>query len=271
MRRWISYLALLVAAFSIWFGTTHWFAAPAQNQAWLAKAGPSNQITGTTAVGNGDNGVNSAISPSIATNQTAQAHAHTGNEPAPASTSKHTSSAATGNVQLDAGVASPNGANVSSKTSASPGAAGAGSAAGNSTQGSVSGQTVNTTAPTANTTAPVAPTATNLGSFTIRVTLQHGATLEAERTVGLVPGESLMWYMTKYFHVTTIDGGAFLVGINGINSQWTGVPVAQRQPVDWFLYVNQQLAPVGAASITPRSGDIDVWDYHSWNPSTGKG
>lgn len=260
MRRWISYLALLVAAFSIWFGTTHRFSTPTPKQAWVAQASRVNSITGTGA-GVVENGVSPPTSPVAVLNQTAQAHVTPGNETAPASASKHTTAASTGNVKLGAGTASARGADVASRNSGSQGPASQSGSAQNSPQGNV-------TAPPANTTAPAA---TSLGNFTIRITLHHGATLEAEKQVVLVKGESLMWYMTKYFRVTTIDGGAFLVGIDGINSQWTGVPVAQRQPVDWFLYVNQQQAPVGAASIIPRSGDMDVWDYHSWNPSTGQG
>jgi len=80
-----------------------------------------------------------------------------------------------------------------------------------------------------------------------------------------------MQYMEQNFQVTTAYGGGFLIGINGIKSQWTDVPASQRQPVDWFLYINGQQAPVGASSIVPRPGDVDTWDYHSWDPSTGRG
>lgn len=78
-----------------------------------------------------------------------------------------------------------------------------------------------------------------------------------------------MQYMHQYFQVQTIDGGDFVVGINGILSQWTGVPVTERQPVDWFLYVNGKQAPVGASDIYPHSGDVDLWDYHRWDPNGG--
>lgn len=80
-----------------------------------------------------------------------------------------------------------------------------------------------------------------------------------------------MQYMQQNYNIQTAYGGDFIVAINGIHSQWTGVPTSKRQPVDWFLYVNQQQAPVGAASIIPRAGDVDDWDYHRWNPSTGQG
>jgi hypothetical protein len=109
------------------------------------------------------------------------------------------------------------------------------------------------------------------GEFTILVTEDNGKTEVAEKHVSIQPGVSLMQYMGQLFHIETAYGGAFIVSIEGIRSQWTGVPAAQRQPVDWFLYVNGKEAPVGAGSIYPKPGDIDIWDYHRWDPSTGKG
>jgi hypothetical protein len=90
-------------------------------------------------------------------------------------------------------------------------------------------------------------------------------------TVAIVNGKSLMWYMHQYFTVTTTYGDGFVTSINGIKSLWTNVPVAQRKPVDWFLMVNGVSPPVGAADIQPRAGDTDVWDFHQWNPNTGRG
>jgi hypothetical protein len=121
--------------------------------------------------------------------------------------------------------------------------------------------------------SPSSP-AKSLGSFTIRISQDHGQLL-AVKSVPIVPGESLMDYMHQYFQIETAYGDGFIVGIkvNGswIRSQWTGVDdPSKRQPVDWFLYVNGQQAPVGAASIVPKAGDVDVWDYHRWDPSTGK-
>jgi hypothetical protein len=84
-----------------------------------------------------------------------------------------------------------------------------------------------------------------------------------------------MDYMHQYFQIETAYGDGFIVAINvhnsWIRSQWTGVSdPSKRQPVDWFLYVNGQQAPVGASAVVPKAGDVDVWDYHRWDPSTGK-
>ncbi|MCY0895382.1 MAG: DUF4430 domain-containing protein [Alicyclobacillaceae bacterium] len=117
-------------------------------------------------------------------------------------------------------------------------------------------------------TPPKAAVPDKYGTFTIVVS-QFRHVLVDEK-VPVVPGESLMQYMHQYFKITTAYGGGFMVSIDGIRSQWTGVPVGQRKPYDWFLYVNGTEAPVGALSIFPKAGDVDVWDYHKWNPATGQ-
>ncbi len=119
--------------------------------------------------------------------------------------------------------------------------------------------------------APAQPAKPGAGEFTIVVSEDNGATVIAKKTVPVVTGESLMDYMHQYFTIATAYGDNFMVSINGIRSQWTGVPVNQRQPVDWFLYVNGQQAQVGAADIYPHAGDVDTWDYHRWDPAKVQG
>lgn len=119
--------------------------------------------------------------------------------------------------------------------------------------------------------APAPPAKPGAGEFTIVVSEDNGATVIAKKTVPIVTGESLMDYMHQYFTITTAYGDNFMVSINGIKSQWTGVPVDKRQPVDWFLYVNGNQAQVGAADIYPHAGDVDTWDYHRWDPAKVSG
>jgi hypothetical protein len=121
------------------------------------------------------------------------------------------------------------------------------------------------------TTKPGTPTQPDLGSFTITVSEDKGQTVVSKKSVEIVKGESLMQYMHQSYDITTAYGDDFMVSINGIKSQWTDVAPAQRQPVDWFSYINGTQAPVGAGDIVPRAGDVDTWDYHRWDPSTGKG
>lgn len=112
-----------------------------------------------------------------------------------------------------------------------------------------------------------------LGTFTIVVTVEYPTKrAPMENTVPIAQGETLMDYMLHMpYSVQTAYNGQFITAINGVKSLWTGVSVDQRQPVDWFLYVNGREAPVGADSIVPRPGDVEVWDYHSWDAKTGRG
>lgn len=144
----------------------------------------------------------------------------------------------------------------------------------NSTASDQSSTDANSAATSSNSTAVQAggaATAPTSGSFTVMVTENHGQTVLSTKTIAIHKGENLLEYMQQNFHIETTYGGQFIVAIAGIRSQWTGVPASQRQPVDWFLYVNKTQAPVGAASIVPRNGDVDDWDYHRWDPSTGQG
>lgn len=111
----------------------------------------------------------------------------------------------------------------------------------------------------------------SLGTFTIVVSKDKGAEVLENKVETIHAGESLLDYMNHDFQIETTYGGQFITSIDGIKSLWTGVPASQRKPVDWFLYINGQEAPVGAGSIMPKAGDVDTWDYHSWDVSTGRG
>lgn len=274
MKRWMGYLALVVAVFGIWFGATHRVSGSPQNQAWLVNATRAANVAQSkalsTAVAATTGGVSTGSKQSTGQQSSGQS---------PAKSSHSTSSglsggtAATGqSVQATAGhatagaVKTPSGqrttpAEQPAASSKAAVATGTGSVSKTTHPGSASGQSSN----------PPSPATPGLGTFTIMVTENHGAVQKADKVVPIVKGENLLWYMQKYFTITTIYNGDFIVSIDGIKSQWTGVPVAARKPVDWFLYVNNQAAPVGLADIIPRAGDVDVWDYHSWNPTTGQG
>jgi Domain of unknown function (DUF4430) len=103
------------------------------------------------------------------------------------------------------------------------------------------------------------------------VIVSHEHQVVEKKTLAIFAGESLMDEMRQNFIIQTAYGGGFMVSIEGVKSQWTGVSMADRKPVDWFLYVNGQEPPIGADSIFPHSGDVDIWDYHAWDPSTGRG
>jgi len=103
--------------------------------------------------------------------------------------------------------------------------------------------------------------------FTI-VVREYGK-VDVQKQVPIVANETLIAYMHQYFQITTAYNDGFMLSIDGVYSQWTGVPVSKRQPIDWFLYLNGKQAPVGAAEVVPQKGDVDLWDYHRWDTSTG--
>jgi len=76
---------------------------------------------------------------------------------------------------------------------------------------------------------------------------------------------SLMDYMRGEWLVKTGYGGAFVQGINGMEST-----NSSGQRFDWFFYVNGVAAPVGANQINPSPGHIIWWDYHPWSNGPGQ-
>jgi hypothetical protein len=266
-KKWLSWLAGMVAAAAVWYGVAH--GQPRQAAGaddWLAvgqtnAAVSSESVQATLPPGHesGQAAVDGTNVPSTAGTGTAsdapgrdETNRATGSSPTTARSPSVKERAGTVQASKDA----------ASRPTSTERAAQTGSKSGSgSNSGSGSAK------------PPVSP-AKSLGSFTIRISRDHGQLL-AVKTVPIVQGESLMDYMHQYFQIETAYGDGFIVGIkvNGswIRSQWTGVDdPSKRQPVDWFLYVNGQQAPVGAGSIVPKAGDVDVWDYHRWDPSTGK-
>ena len=266
LKRWFGYFALVVAVFGIWFGAVHRAQPVHSNNTWVANLSQGHSSasiqgvasTSQTATanksfssvestkGSNDNGPIRTSSPSTNPSTTTRTQGVTTQSPRTQTTTAHATTLHTATAQ-----------------STTTHKAGTGQTAASSQTTAV--------APLTGKSSQAPPASTKLGTFTILVTLNHGAVPKADEIVPIVKGESLLWYMRKYFTITTIYNGDFIVSIDGIKSQWTGVPAAQRKPVDWFLYVNNQKAPVGLADIVPKAGDVDVWDYHSWNPSTGQG
>jgi Domain of unknown function (DUF4430) len=259
-RKWWSYGALVVAGVAVFLGVSaaegphrtedsHWVTALNNNVAHeVVNAADSAASTSAANTASQDRGASS-----------------TANSPSPSKTSPTRSdhplpSAAGSTASRGAGATTP------SETTTSP------TKSGHSGTGSGGSKTSGTNNGGGTPAQPSKPTPQpDLGTFTIVVSEDKGQTVLSVKKLAIVKGESLMQYMQDNYHVETAYGDDFLVAINGIRSQWTGVPANQRQPVDWFLYVNNQQAPVGAADIYPRAGDVDNWDYHRWDPSTGKG
>ncbi len=77
-------------------------------------------------------------------------------------------------------------------------------------------------------------------------------------------GISALEALKKVAKVETAYGGGFIVSIDGLASTYRG---EGSRKLDWFFYVNGQMAETGAAEYTVREGDRIVFDYHSWELS----
>jgi hypothetical protein len=71
--------------------------------------------------------------------------------------------------------------------------------------------------------------------------------------------DTVMRLLQRNAKVTTRYGGGFVQSIDGVS----GGREAGR-PVDWFYFVNGELADDGAAATKVRPGDHIWWDRHDW-------
>ncbi|WP_058485479.1 DUF4430 domain-containing protein [Defluviitalea phaphyphila] len=69
-------------------------------------------------------------------------------------------------------------------------------------------------------------------------------------------------YLEENFEIETAYGGGFVNSINGIESGFTNK--TNKEQLDWFYYVNGNLANIGANEYVLSSEDVVIWDYHSW-------
>ncbi|HZT90612.1 MAG TPA: DUF4430 domain-containing protein [Gaiellaceae bacterium] len=93
------------------------------------------------------------------------------------------------------------------------------------------------------------------GTATLWVTRDRGTRV---LYAGAVPaGLSAMQALERREKVSTRYGGRFVQSIDGIQGDASG----QR---DWFFFVNGVESNVGAADVRLRPGDLEWWDYRSW-------
>ena len=96
------------------------------------------------------------------------------------------------------------------------------------------------------------------GTATLWVTRDRGAQVLYS---GSVPaGLTAMQALERRLKVTTRYGGRFVQSIDGVN----GSASAER---DWLYFVNGVEAEQGATEVRLRRGDVEWWDYRSWNGS----
>jgi hypothetical protein len=96
------------------------------------------------------------------------------------------------------------------------------------------------------------------GTARVWVTRDRGATRLDD---GKVPaGLTALQGLDRIARVETGYGGAFVTGIDYTYSS----RLHQR---DWFYFINGYEADRGAASYRLHPGDLEWWDYHSWDDS----
>jgi hypothetical protein len=93
------------------------------------------------------------------------------------------------------------------------------------------------------------------GRATVWVTRDQGATALAKGTVPA--GLTALQGLDAVASVESGYDGAFVQAIDGL----AGSKLHQR---DWFYFVNGYEADRGAAEYRLRAGDVEWWDYRSW-------
>ena len=93
------------------------------------------------------------------------------------------------------------------------------------------------------------------GTATLWVTEDRGARVLLARTVPA--GLTALQALEREADVETGYGGRFVESLEGIASD-----LSQRR--DWFYFINGIEADRGAAEYRLRPGDVEWWDYRSW-------
>jgi len=105
------------------------------------------------------------------------------------------------------------------------------------------------------------------GRTSLRITVCRDFGREVIRDVRLELKKqpSAMRALQEVAEVETAYGGGFIQAVDGLASKYEG---GAQEKVDWFFYVNGQMADVGADAYRVQEGDWLIFDYHSWEYST---
>ncbi|AKA67672.1 cell wall-binding repeat-containing protein [Clostridium scatologenes] len=110
-------------------------------------------------------------------------------------------------------------------------------------------------------------------TFTLLVTRDNGTTTLKKQTMTIdkdKKNENAMEYLKSIAAVTELQGPGFINGIDGLlNVFLKDMPIEERKAgyygIDWFIYLNGNLTPVGATGVHPKAGDTLKFDYHKWD------
>jgi hypothetical protein len=94
------------------------------------------------------------------------------------------------------------------------------------------------------------------------ISRDHGSTVL--RDVLVTPGgpTDVLRVLAENAEVKTGYGGAFVSGIDGIDSTFGGA--SSKDAADWFYWVDGLLADMGAGDFKLSGGQSVWWDYHRW-------
>lgn len=95
----------------------------------------------------------------------------------------------------------------------------------------------------------------------VLVTSDFGQELLLDVVVDLDEATSAMDALELVAEVQTAYGGGFVNSINGLKSDYTGTRSGKS---DWFWYINGMQSKGGAFDYTLQPGDVEHWDFHSW-------
>ncbi len=93
------------------------------------------------------------------------------------------------------------------------------------------------------------------GAATLWVTRDRGAHVVYTGTVPA--GLTAMQALDRKLDISTRYGGRFVQSINGVQGSVTSAH-------DWFYFVNGIEGDRSAAEVKLRDGDVEWWDYRSW-------
>jgi hypothetical protein len=95
------------------------------------------------------------------------------------------------------------------------------------------------------------------GKATVWVTRDRGTVVV--RTATVPAGLTAMQGLERAAKISTRYGGRYVRSVDG---------VSEHGRSSWFYYVNGYLADRSAAEYKLRPGDVEWWDFRSWNDPT---
>ncbi len=101
----------------------------------------------------------------------------------------------------------------------------------------------------------------------VTVTRDFGNELLRDQWVELREGADAMQALQELADVETAYGGGFVESIDGLASRYGKGFGGASEKIDWFFYVNGQMAHVGATAYRLKPGDWVIFDYHRWDYS----